>query len=138
NVVAFIKTKLDAIFKFWDENGEQIMTAVKNVFNFIQSTIDFVMPYIEGIIKLVWDNISVIIDTAIGVIMGVIKILTGLLTGDWKKAWEGAEQIVESIWSGIEGIVKNGVNFVIDQLNRMIKALNKITFDFPDWIPGLG
>lgn len=137
-VVAYLQEKIEIITAFWEEHGEQIKSAVENVFTAIRETIEFIMPIVEDVIKLVWESIKVIIDTSIGVIMGAIKLLTGLLTGDWKTAWEGAKQIVSSIWSGIEGLVKNGVNFIIEQLNKMIKALNRIKFDFPDWIPNLG
>ena len=32
----------------------------------------------------------------------------------------------------------SGVNGVINALNKMISALNNLSFDIPDWIPGIG
>lgn len=137
-VVNFIREKLTVLKKFWDENGQQIMQAVRNAFYFIKSTIEFVMPFVLNLIKFIWNNIKVVINAALNVIMGLLKVFSGLLTGDWRKAWEGVKQIVSGVWSGIQGIIRNGVNYVISQLNRMIRALNNIKFSVPDWVPVIG
>ncbi|MBM7696641.1 peptidoglycan DD-metalloendopeptidase family protein [Salimicrobium jeotgali] len=104
--VPFIQEKLGVIQKFWDENGTQIMQAVKNAFSFIQSTIEFVMPLVLGIIKMVWKNIEGVISGALDIIMGLVKTFSGLFTGDFSKMWEGIKQMfsgaVKFIWNFIQ------------------------------------
>lgn len=63
-------------------------------------------------VELVLRNLAVAIDTAIGVIRGVIDIAMGLLTGDWDRAWRGVEQVFSSIWGGITGTLGNFAEFI--------------------------
>ena len=45
---------------------------------------------------------------------------------------------VLGIWDDIVSGVKGAVNKIISAMNGMIKGMNKIKFDFPKWVPGLG
>src|SRR5690606_617218 len=88
-VLPFIRTQLDRILKFWQENGEQIMEAVQNAFQFIQKVIETVMPAVRFIINVVWESIKSIISGALSTIQGLIKVFTGIFTGDFSMMWEG-------------------------------------------------
>ncbi|WP_068672275.1 tape measure protein [Oceanobacillus sp. Castelsardo] len=106
SVVSFIGGIVGKITTFWAENGQQIVDAVGNAFNFIKSIIAFVMPLVLGIIKSVWGNIKGVIQGALDVIMGLVKVFTGLFTGDFSKMWEGLKQIffgaIQFIWNYIQ------------------------------------
>lgn len=104
-VAKFIKTQLDAIQKFWQENGDTIMKAVENAFNFIKGVIEFIMPIVTNIIKVAWNLIKQAFDSAIGIIMGLVQVFSGLLTGDFGKMKEGLVKIWQSLWDLIKGIV---------------------------------
>lgn len=106
-VVPFIMETLGKIQEFWSENGEQIMQVVKNAFDFIKGIIDFVMPYIKIAIEYAWNQISTIFNTVIGVIMGLVKTFSSLLTGDFEGIKAGLTKIWTSLWDGIKGIVSN-------------------------------
>ncbi|WP_336636843.1 hypothetical protein [Lysinibacillus fusiformis] len=127
-VASFIGEKVAQIKQFWDENGSQILQAVQNVFNGIKAVIEFVMPAVKFVIETVWNAIKQVIDGALNVIMGAIKVFTGLFTGDFSKMWEGVKQIFSgaidlivgwmtlSFFGGIKTIVTNlaktGVNLL--------------------------
>lgn len=127
-VASFIGEKVAQIKQFWDENGTQILQAVENVFNGIKAVIEFVMPVVKFVIETVWNAIKQVIDGALNVIMGYIKVFTGLFTGDFSKMWEGVKQIFKgaidivvgwmtlSFFGGIKTIVMNlaktGVNIL--------------------------
>jgi len=106
-VVPFVKEKLDELFKFWDENGEQIMQAVQNMYEFIRQAFQLIVDAVMPIVKYLWSQIEVIINTSIGVIMGIVKIFTGLFTGDFSKMKEGALEIFGALWDGVKGLVSN-------------------------------
>lgn len=101
--IPFIQEKLAVIQQFWQQNGQQIMQAVKNAFSFIQSTIEFVMPAIQLIVQTVWGIIEGLFNGALNTIMGLIKTFSGLFTGDWSKMWEGVKQLLSGalqfIWN---------------------------------------
>lgn len=104
-IVSFVKEKIAMIKQFWDENGAQIIQAVKNVWAIIAAVFQFIAPVILGILKMLWDTIAGLIDGALKIIMGLIKVFAGLFTGDFGKMWEGIKQIffgaIEFIWNWI-------------------------------------
>lgn len=101
-VSGFTKEKLAGIKEFWDENGAQFLQAVEKVFNGIMAVVDFVMPAILFIVDMVWTAIKQIIDGALNVIMGLMKVFSGLFTGDFSLMWEGIKQI---FWGAIDLII---------------------------------
>ena len=113
-------------------------------------------PEFKRVFKNIWDIIKPIIANivnAVGGIMdilgGVIKFITGVFSGDWKKAWNGIVQIFDGIWKTIVNIVKIPVNLILGIINGMISSIetginwiiggiNKISFSVPDWVPLIG
>jgi phage-related protein len=93
DIVSFIGEQLEVIRKFWAENGEQIVEAVTKAFNMVKSVIDFIMPAVLFVIDFVWTAIKQVITGALDIIMGLIKVFSGLFTGDFGKMWEGIKQI---------------------------------------------
>ena len=80
---------------------------------------------------------------------GLITFLTGVFSGDWEKAWEGLVEIFAGVWLTIEGVVKTVFNTIIllvngvlggisAAINGIIWAINQISFEVPEWVPGLG
>ena len=69
---------------------------------------------------------------------GLIKFLTGVFTGDWKKAWEGVKDIFKGIFNIVASIFGGIINAIIKGLNWVIGKLNKISFTAPDWVPFIG
>ena len=89
-------------------------------------------------VKNIWDSIKQVFD-------GVIDFIRGVFTGDWQRAWEGVKEIFQGTFNAFASIAKvplNGViallNGAINGINRMIDALNSISFKIPDWVPLLG
>lgn len=125
DAVSFVKGILSNLKQFWDENGTQIVEAVKNLWSIIASIFEVAAPVVLFIVGLLWDSIKGVINGALDIIMGLIKVFTGLFTGDFSKMWEGIKQLfsgaIEFIWNwinlmmfgrilgGIKGFVTNGI-----------------------------
>ena len=114
-------------------------------FLLLANTIGAVVSEAISFFGALLSNVSQVIGGIIQVISGIIQFITGVFTGNWKQAWNGIVSIFKGIFDGIVGIAKapiNGVislvNGVISAVNSMIKGLNKISFDIPDWVPGIG
>ncbi len=165
-------TFMEVVDKLWTEHlkpllanfldfvGELVTSALEIYNKFIAPLVKWfvkklgppISKAISGIIKIVGEFLGGIIDAVSGIIdalKGVVKFITGIFTGDWKKAWEGIKSIFKGIWDALVGIVKTPINLIIDLinglvggvvsgLNLVIRALNKISFDIPDWVPVLG
>ena len=76
---------------------------------------------------------------------GVIDFLTGVFTGNWSKAWNGVKEIFSGVFGALYSIAKGPINGIIGLLNGLIsginavvKELNKIHVDIPDWVPKFG
>lgn len=127
-VFSFIKSTIQNLKKFWDQDGQQIAQAVKNVFMVIKSVVGFVMPLVLLIVKSVWNNIKGVISGALKVITGIIKVFASLFTGDFRGMWTGIKRIfsgsITLIWNlfqlmfygkilkGISIVAKSGVGFI--------------------------
>lgn len=85
--------------------------------------------------------LGVVADIAKGVLIilgGITDFIVGVFTGNWSKAWGGVRDIFSGIFTSLGGIVKGAMNFIIDSVNWMIRGLNRIHFETPDWVPGVG
>ncbi|MGE6370650.1 phage tail tape measure protein [Planococcus kocurii] len=111
-VVGFFKEQLATIQKFWSENSATIISALENVskvvgvvFKAIFAVIQFIMPAVLAIIKSIWGNIKGVITGALDIIMGAVKVFSGLFSGDFSKMWEGLKQMfsgaVTFLWNFI-------------------------------------
>ena len=69
---------------------------------------------------------------------GLMKFFKGVFTGDWEMVWEGIKDIFKGIVNLILSIFGGVVNTIIKGLNWLISKLNKISFDVPEWVPGIG
>ena len=48
-------------------------------------------------------------------------------TSDWETAWENIKKIFTDVWNAIASVCETVVNGIVD-------ALNRISFDTPDWL----
>jgi hypothetical protein len=64
-------------------------------------------------------------------------IWTGMVDG-FKLAWSGITSWFGSLWEGVIGVFKGYLNIYVGIFNFLIGGLNKIKFDVPDWVPGIG
>lgn len=99
-----------------------------------------------------WDWIKNVWNGAIGLFRSIadgirnafknaIDSVAGFFQGLWNKVTTIFNNIVTkvmSIGSSFKTGVKNVINFFIDGINKMIRGMNKIQWDVPDWVPFIG
>lgn len=129
-VSTFVGQKIKEIKKFWDSDGAQFLQAVQNAFKAISAVVKFVMPAVLYVIKSVWGNIKGIINGALKIIMGYIRVFSGLLTGDFKKAWQGVVGIfkgqIQVAWNLVQvlfiGRILRGIGSFIKLFGSTLKG----------------
>ena len=145
-VIAAIAAFVAAIAVF----GDEIQAVLQKVDDFLQNV--FAMDFKEifgpvlgeylnafmANVKNIWDSIKRVFD-------GIIDFIRGVFTGDWERAWEGIKNIFGGIFDSLVAIAKaplNGIigllNLVINGVNWLIDGINEISFEVPDWVPGIG
>lgn len=113
-------------------------------------------PIFTKVFDAVWNKVSTVIGNIIDIVKsvitvfkGVIKFISGVFTGDWEKAWEGIKDIFGGIWDALVTVIKIPLNLIIGAINKMLEAIesgvnwvidgiNTLSFDVPDWVPGIG
>lgn len=118
--------------------------------------VDILAPIITGVANAIFDKISVvvggIIDFINGIITtlrGIIEFIKGVFTGDWSLAWDGIKNIFKGIWDSFVELAKAPLNLLIGTINTfiagaegainvLIRGLNHISIDVPDWVPKIG
>lgn len=114
-----------------------IRALVKGAMGFIKTLWQVTWKSIGTILKTAWNVIRDVLKTDLKIITDILKLGTDILKGNWKGAWKdikkifsdawnGMKSIVRDIWTGIKEYVANGVNGVIDLINGMITAINKV------------
>lgn len=93
-------------------------------------------------VKNIWNSVKQIFN-------GIIDFVSGVFSGDWEKAWNGVKDIFSGIWellvsviktpiNGIIGMINGLVGGVVEGINLIIRAINALDFDIPDWVPMIG
>lgn len=86
---------------------------------------------IDGILSFAQDILRTLMASVSDMINGILSIINGVLTLNWKQAWNGMLQVVKGIANAIAGLFGSVVNTII-------RALNRISFTIPDWVPLIG
>ncbi|CEN29831.1 TP901 family phage tail tape measure protein [[Clostridium] sordellii] len=131
----------------WFRNGvNAVWSKVKSIFvgfaNFFKGAFhrDFTrtfgllgvpLNHFFSVVGTVWNGIK-------GVFNGVLTFLSGVFTGNWRKIFSGLKQIISSIFGTIGGIIKAPINAAISGINSAIRAVNRISFNIPNWVPVFG
>ena len=155
---------------FWD-----LIKAVWDVFaEAVGAVVTTLAPFLLGIfeqIKIAIDALLVIVKTIAPIIgeatkgaisfftdllnsiktifSGITKFITGVFTGDWKKAWEGVKDIFKGVFESLAKLAKGPINIIIGFINGLLKGItngvntvirkiNTLHWKVPDWVPVIG
>ena len=102
------------------------------------STFSEKFPVLSGILQAAFGPIIVMVRTVIDVFMELIQFVKNVFTGEWQAAWENVKNIFGSIWEGLKDLARVPLNGVIRLVNAAIGAINSISVEVPDWVPGMG
>lgn len=96
---------------------------------------------IEGLLgglKNTWNTITTWFTTSVTWIKN--KLTTGFtdiknsVVKIWDSLWGGVKNTINFMLGGVEKMA----NGIVKGINKMIGALNGLSFDVPDWVPGIG
>lgn len=127
--------------KDWLKNSwfGDMLNWFKSLFNEIGRIFnEYVIPLFKGTFEL----IGTFYEERIKPALDVMKIGFEMIYNFVK---EKLQPVIENIGLAIENsflTIKNGfkgfINWIIEGINKIIRGLNKISFEFPEWLPGIG
>ena len=138
--------------------------SLNGIFNFIRDSIlKPIATFVNGIFKTDWtkafgiigdymngwaQNIKNLFDSVKQIFNGIVDFVNGVLSGNWRRAWEGIKQIFAGIWNAMASVVKSPINTIISFMNAMLRAaqkmqngfasaLNHMNISLPGWLQDL-
>ena len=103
--------------------------------DFIAKTLTPILDlFVSGAVEkfqFLGSQIGVIVNVLLDVLNGIAEFMAGTLSDDILRAGYGIRDIFRGIINGIIEFFENGINFIVDKLN-------KLKFTVPDWIPEIG
>ena len=145
---------------FVTNTWNNIMNAVASVLRSIQSTISSILSAIQTTWNAAWEKVrsfvSDIFENIKSAITGKMdSVRDGISTSlnkiksTWESVWNSVKSSTSNIFGGIWSVIKQSINNIISGvermangvikgINSMINALNKLSFDVPDWVPEIG
>ncbi|BFK93862.1 hypothetical protein K030075H31_49720 [Blautia producta] len=148
------------LYKNWDT----VSAKAKEVWDFVQKKFQELNDFITNVFTRDWTknfgvfgevlngfskNVLNIWNSVKRIFGGIVDFVSGVFTGNWKRAWSGIKDIFKGIWDLMASIVKAPINLIIGAINGLVKgvvsglnlvirSLNKLSFDIPDWVPKYG
>lgn len=160
-VISILEPILSVIGTLCDVIGDvlrPVLDALTPVLEAVSSIFDLLGPIIEIAItplNLVAGAFKFVAGIATGILVPVIKIVMGIIealmdvvkmvAGAFNVAFSAIRDVIKKVADAIKkpinavlGGIESMANGVIRAINGMIKAMNKLSFDVPDWVPGIG
>jgi TP901 family phage tail tape measure protein len=130
--------------------GDTFKSVLGLIVDYVTMWVDLVMAIwnrwgdnIIGMVQGAWEIVSSVVIGALGVIQGVIKTVTSIITGDWSGAWDGIKMIISSVWDAIGGIISGALTYLENLLSIAWDAISSVAqiawnglLDFIKGIPG--
>lgn len=132
-----IKRVLAIFTKAFKGDWKGVWEEVKGLFSDIWNGIKRIFSNTTKALGIILEGLGFDVDSIFGGIKrtfgGLIDFITGVFTGNWKRAWEGVKNIFGGIWEAMKGLFKTPINWIIGKLNTFLRHINKIKI--PDWVP---
>jgi TP901 family phage tail tape measure protein len=130
--------------------GDTFKSVLGLIVDYVTMWVDLVMAIwnrwgdnIIGMVQGAWEIVSSVVIGALGVIQGIIKTVTSIITGDWSGAWDGIKMIISSVWDAIGGIISGAMTYLQNLLSIAWDAISSVAksmwnglLDFIKGIPG--
>ena len=134
----FLLNLWDGIKSFFIKLKDGFLDVVNFVKDVFVARFNIYLSALKGYVSAWIDGIKGVIEGIKTVFQGIINFVTGVFTGNWKKAWEGVKQIFGGIFSSLVSLVKTPFNAIIGLINGAISGINAINITVPSWVPGVG
>lgn len=141
---------IGSVKQFFSKLGQDIQQLVENTLKAVQQTLSVVSQWFDTtIIQPITQSLTSLgngIKQAASSIWEAVKNVWSAAAGWFSQhvtqplstAFDVAGSAVKSTINGLISNVEGMINAVIRGVNWLISQMNKISFDIPDWVPGIG
>ena len=100
-----------------------ITTLTKVLLPPLEKAFSVVSKVISGVFRKALENLKPIFDSMKKIFKGIVDFITGVFSGDWKKAWNGIVAIFKGIFNLIPTIGERIINGLIKVINGIIDGI---------------
>jgi len=126
-ITALVTEHFAYVVAWVTENMPLIQQTIDTVMTAVRELWEFVWPYIQEILATAWENIVTLVDAAINSVLGIIRAIMLMITGDWRGAWEEIKAVLGNIMLGIWTVIQRTLNMVLgffgETLESMVTAI---------------
>lgn len=134
NLLTIVSDAFAGLGDLFETRGGKISNIINTIVKVIQifgTIAKSVIQFVTGIVGSLVNTVIKIVGHVIDVLDGLINFIKDVFKGDWESAWSDVKDVFIGLWDIIldtfEGIV-----------NAIINGINSLSFDVPDWVPGIG
>ena len=138
-ILSLVGTDLSSIF----DTIKKLLSSIKNVW---ESVWGGLKTFVND---KIWEPIKRTTTSAMSAIKKGLETSLGEINKAWNNIWSTMKKTVTNIFDGIWSTIKKVINSIIGGIegmangvvkgiNKVISAMNNLSFDIPDWIPGMG
>lgn len=131
--VALIAAVVAAVVLLWNK-CEWFREGVKAIWEAIKDAFKAVWDWIVDNFKRNIAIMKIVIDA----LKNAWDSVCNFFSNAWEKVTSGIKAVFQGVRDTVVGIAQGMVNTVIGAINWCIKALNKLSFKVPKWVPGIG
>lgn len=117
-----------------DSIKRYVSTTINNVKNTVSSVINGIKSVISTVMSSIKNGIKNSLDAIKSKFTSIFTSIKETVTKTFKGMWDNIKGVINSILGGVESMA----NGVVRGINKVIGAMNGLSFDIPDWIPGMG
>jgi len=132
------------IFKWaWDQIDWIVVPLIKSIMLVIETVIEIAFAIVRTLLNVLagdwegaWQSIKDLVESFIELITGLFKVWG--LDELFANIWKSIKTSFTTAFDFIENAFRGYVNIYIDLINSVIRALNTIDVDIPNWVPVFG
>lgn len=137
-----MESAMEGLKQAWEglkKVGQAVANAIRKAWEAFLGWLDEKLgPKWKQFFESIGREIGYLIEDITDILGGLMLFLQGAFTNDAQKVNDGLMQLFTGTANLVLGLVGGMVNVLIKGLNWLISQMNKISFDVPDWVPGIG
>ena len=111
----------------------ELVVVISSKIEEIINAISIILDYLENVFKGGWDGVwNELVAILVNSIVPTFSVVSENIVKIFDSLWAKMKNIINSILGGVEKLA----NGVVNAINTVIRALNGLSFDIPDWVPG--
>lgn len=130
SIYAFIKAVLEyllpGLIKLITFGIQALINIIQFLIEVFTVVLGTVIKFATGIVSAVGPAIDAVIGFVRGfvtILQGIFNIIAGLFTGDWRRMWDGAKQVVSGVVTAMKSLIVGFKNVALELIKGFVNGV---------------